>query len=344
MSGQSAIIVRLARNSRLSGSAHSSTASEWLQRLSLNTSTALPCPILVLAFVWALNLCVPAVAGEKLLLERKSPYNTIVVTEDDRGMRILRFEQGGARQSVVKLGDPDHLELPYVRAIPVALVFVEKPHSVLVVGLGGGTIPGFLRKHFPDLRIDVVEIDPGVAEVARSHFGFREDAGMHAYVADGRQFIERSGRLYDIIFLDAYGADSVPYQLVTREFLSGVRRALAPGGVVVGNIWGRESNPLYDSMVRTYQAVYDEVSTIDAHGANNKIVVASLRKRAFSKAELVRRSGELTRQLVLRSDLGDIVDRGYRRVDAEGGGGHILTDAGGPDLSPGVSGRVLGRP
>ena len=283
-----------------------------------------------MAFVWALNLCVPAVAGEKLLLEATSFYNTIVVSEDDRGMRILRFEKGGARQSVVKLGDPDHLELPYTRTVPVAFVFVDKPHSALVVGLGGGTIPGFLRKRFPDMRIDVVEIDPVVAEVARSHFGFREDAKMHAHVADGRHFIERSGRLYDIIFLDAYGIDSVPYRLVTREFLAGVSRALTPGGVVIANVWGRGSNPLYDSMVRTYQAVYDEVSMVDVHGANNTIVVASLRKRSLSKAELVRRARELTRRLPLRSDLGDIVERGFHRVGADSASGRILTDAGGP--------------
>lgn len=280
--------------------------------------------------VWALNLCVPAVAGEKLLLERKSPYNTILVSEDDRGMRILRFEKHGARQSVVKLGEPDHLELPYTRAIPVAFVFVEKPHDALVVGLGGGTIPGFLRKRFPDLRIDVVEIDPGVAEVARSHFGFREDARMHAHVADGRHFIERVGHPYDIIFLDAFGIDSVPYQLVTREFLVSVSRALTPRGVVISNIWGRESNPLYDSMVRTYQAVYDEVYTVDVHGAGNKIVVASLRKRSLSKAELIQRARQLTRTLQLRSDLGDIMERGFRRVGIDSARGRILTDAGRP--------------
>lgn len=282
------------------------------------------------ALVWALCLCGAAAGAERLLLERKSPYNTILVTEDDRGLRILRFEKDGARQSVVKLGDPDHLELPYARAIPVAFVFVEKPQTALVVGLGGGTIPGFLRKRFPDMRIDAVEIDPGVVEVARSHFGFREDARMHAYVSDGRQFIERSGRLYDIIFLDAFGTDSVPYQLVTREFLAGVRRALTPRGAVIGNVWGRDSNPLYDSMLRTYQAVYDEVSTVDVHGAGNKIIVASPRKRSFSKAELVRRSRQLTRELPLRSDLGDIVERGFNRVGADVAGGRILTDAGRP--------------
>jgi spermidine synthase len=200
---------------------------------------------------------------------------------------------------------------------------------VLVVGLGGGTIPSFVRRHFPEARIDVVEIDPGVAEVARSHFGFREDAKMRAHVEDGRRFIERAERRYDIIFLDAFGTDSVPYSLVTREFLDRVRRALAPRGVVIGNIWGRASNPLYDSMLRTYQAVYDEVSTIDVHGSGNKIVVALPWKPALSTQDLVRRSRQLTRQLPLRSNLGDIVERGFNRVGADGASGRILTDAGG---------------
>lgn len=283
-----------------------------------------------LFLVSALCLCAAAAAEEKLLLERKSPYNTILVTEDDRGLRILRFEKDGARQSVVKLGDPDHLELPYTRAIPVAFAFVEKPQNVLIVGLGGGTIPSLLRKRFPDMSIDVVEIDPGVVEVARSHFGFREDAKMHAYVEDGRRFIERAGRRYDIIFLDAFGADSIPYPLVTREFLDSVRRALTPRGAVIGNLWSRASNPLYDSMLRTYRAVYDEVSTVDVHGAGNKILIALPWKPALSTQELVRRSRQLSRQLSLRSDLGDIVEGGYHRVGADGASGRILTDAGGP--------------
>ena len=153
---------------------------------------------------------------------------------------------------------------------------------------------------------------------------------MHAYVADGRDFIERSGRLYDVIFLDAFGADSVPYRLVTREFLAGVSRALTPRGVVIGNIWSRESNPLYDSMLRTYQAVYDEVFTVDLHGAGNKVLVALPWKSKLTRENLIRRSRQLTRELVLRSDLGDIVEHGFRRVAAEGAGGRILTDAGGP--------------
>ena len=48
-----------------------------------------------------------ASADEKVLYEKASAFGTIVVTEDDDGLRVLRFGRSGARQSVVKPGDPD---------------------------------------------------------------------------------------------------------------------------------------------------------------------------------------------------------------------------------------------
>ena len=114
-------------------------------------------------------LAVAAMAAAQapgVLYEKQSQYNTILVTEDAPGLRTLLFEKHGARQSVVKLGDPDHLELPYTRVMAVGLAVVQQPQRVLIVGLGGGTIPTFLRKHYAQTAIDVVDIDPEVAEVA----------------------------------------------------------------------------------------------------------------------------------------------------------------------------------
>jgi spermidine synthase len=61
--------------------------------------------------------------------------------------------------------------------IPVGLALAERPQRVLIVGLGGGTIPSMFRKYLPDLQIDTVELDPEVVQVAKQYFGFREDAG-----------------------------------------------------------------------------------------------------------------------------------------------------------------------
>lgn len=268
-----------------------------------------------------------AEAGERLIHETRSAYNAIYVSENDAGHRILRFQPDGDRQSVVKLGDPDHLELPYTRVIPVGIALVDRPERVLVVGLGGGTVPNFLRKHLPGLTIDVVDIDPEVVAVAKSHFGFREDAKMRAYVADGRHFIEQRDGVYDIIFLDAYGLHNIPYSLTTREFLQSVRRALTPRGVVIGNVWGSQANPLYHSMMRTYRAVYDEVSIIEVPQALNKIVIACPRKEHLTAEKLVKRSRMVTNGLPLRADLAELIQYGFRAAAHDDERGRVLLDA-----------------
>ncbi len=267
-----------------------------------------------------------ACADEKVIFEKPSPYNLIVVTEDEQGLRTLRFERHGVRQSVVKVGDPDHLELPYARAMFVGLAFCEDPGRVLIVGLGGGTLPGFLHKHYPNTLIDVVDIDPGVVEAAKLFFGFREDRTLRAHVADGRRFIEQSRTPYDIIFLDAFGTENIPYHLATQEFLRGVRRALSPRGIVVANVWSRGSNMLYDSMVRTYQEVFEELYIFQVKDAGNEILVALPRRYVISREALAQRARAISTQKHFRFDLGDVVSYGYSRAVERNIRGHVLRD------------------
>lgn len=275
-----------------------------------------------------LGMAQAAAAAERIILETQSPYNTIVVSEDDQGLRILRFERFGARQSVVKPGDPEHLELPYARVmIPLGFLAVEQPRSALVIGLGGGTIPSFLRKRFPRMRIDVVDIDPGVLEVASSHFGFREDALMRAHVQDGRRFVEETTERYDLVYLDGFGTDSVPPHLTTREFLSAVRAILTPQGAVIGNVWGRQVNRLYDSMVRTYRAVFDGLWVADVVGSGNKILIATPERRDHAHYELVERAQRISRKLELRHSITEVIERNLRLPGEDGETGKVLTDA-----------------
>lgn len=287
-------------------------------------------PVLARLFAYAalialVALVVLALAGEKVLYEKASAYNTIVVTQEN-GLRILRFGKDGARQSAVKLGNPEYLALPYAKVALVGLALAEEPRRFLVVGLGGGTLPMFLRKYYPNAAIDAVDIDPEVVAVARKFFGFREDARMQAHVGDGRQFIEKLRQPYDVIFLDAFGADSIPTQLTTQEFLQAVRRAVAPGGVVVGNLWGRVSNPLYDSMVRTYQEVFDELLILDVRDAANKILLALPRKQPVSRGELTRLARKVSAAKRFPFDLGDPVKYGFQDAPAKSQHGRVLRD------------------
>ena len=180
---------------------------------------------LFLTILLLFSTCVVAPAADATLFEKEGAFGWVIVTEHN-GLRTLQFERGGARQTVVKMGDPAHLELPYAPVALTGLSVCEAPRRVLIVGLGGGTLPMFIRQYFPEAVIDGVDINPDVVDVARRFLGFREDSRMRGIVADGRKFIEETREPYDVIFLDAFGADSVPPPLSTVEFLRAVRKAL----------------------------------------------------------------------------------------------------------------------
>jgi spermidine synthase len=265
-------------------------------------------------------------AVERVLYEKPSAYNNIIVTEDESGLRVLRFELNGARQSIVKPGDPTYLGFAYTRMAFVGLALIDEPRRIMIVGLGGGTMPMFLRHYYPDAMIDVVDIDPDVVHVAREYFGFREDDKLRAHVGDGRQFVESVREPYDLVFLDAFGARNVPPQLTTVEFMRAVRRAVRPGGLIVGNIWGRPANPLYDSMVRTYQEVFEELYILDVAGTSNRILLALTRKQALDRARLVQLARKVGTDKRFAFDLGDISEEQFRSAGGKGKSGRVLRD------------------
>ena len=282
-----------------------------------------------------LRLCAAAFAAfsvvacaQTVIYEKASPYNTIIVTEDRNGLRTMLFERGGGRQSVVKPGDPDHLELPYARVALAGLALCEEPRRILVVGLGGGTLPMFLRAHYPAATIDVAEIDPDVVDVAKKFFGFVDDELLRAYVGDGRQFIERARQAdYDVIFLDAFGAHDVPKQLTTQEFLQITRRALKPNGVVVSNVWRAASNPLYDSMVRTHQEAFEELFILDVPGDVNNIFLALPRRQPLGRSELALLARKISTAKRFRFDLGELVEYGFLHASEKNPRSSVLRDA-----------------
>jgi spermidine synthase len=233
---------------------------------------------------------------------------------------------------VVWPGDPLRLELPYTRMAMVSLAFVPRPENILAVGLGGGSIPMFLRSVLPDTHIDVVEVDPEVVEAARTYCGFQEDALLRTHVADGRAFVEAEGPPYDVIILDAYGADQIPGHLATREFLGAVRSRLTRGGVVVSNVWESAANPLFDAMVRTYQVSFQGLSVFEVPACTNRILVGLEGPARLTREALVERARRVEQERKLPFRLSTLVSQRYRPLTRRLGRGRVLTDAGlGPD-------------
>ena len=127
------------------------------------------------------------------IYQEKSLYRNILVVEGE-GYRCMKFGRFHARQTCIRLGQPHQLVLNYTQGFFSALYLAAPPQRVLVIGLGGGVMPMALRAIAPAMHIDTVELDPAVLKVARSHFGYREDARLHSHVADARVFVRQQLR------------------------------------------------------------------------------------------------------------------------------------------------------
>jgi spermidine synthase len=255
-------------------------------------------------------------------------FGTIAVTDDSDGTRALRFGRSGVTQSVIVPGRPDVLHFVYARLMLAAVALVPQPRRILVVGLGGGALPAYLRRHFPATAIDVVEIDLAVAAVAREDFGYREDARLQTHIADGRTFIRAmpAGH-YDVVLLDAFGSEKVPAHLTTLEFLADIRRVLAPGGVAASNLWNSRYNSLYGDMLATHRQAFAEVHVLDTRREVNHVVLALGERRNLLSAGLESAARRLSSDARLGFDLGDLVRAGYLPTDATGLTGHVLRDS-----------------
>jgi spermidine synthase len=170
-----------------------------------------------------------------------------------------------------------------------ALLLAPAPRRVLVIGLGGGTLPRALEKLLPEATIDVVEIDPAVRRVAEQYFAFHPSARVRVYEEDGRAFVRRVLRTdsrYQLIMLDAYDHQYIPEHMLTREFLAEVRSLLEPGGIVAANTFS--SSRLYQNESVTYASVFGTFYNLKS---NNRVILADA--GTLPSLEEIRRNADL---------------------------------------------------
>ncbi len=94
--------------------------------------------------------------------------------------------------SYVKHDDPLHLEYDYLKVYADILKwrFDRKiAFKTLSIGGGGYTFPRYMEALYPHAKIDVVEIDPEVTQVAYEYLGLSTNTRIKSYNTDGRGYV-----------------------------------------------------------------------------------------------------------------------------------------------------------
>ena len=170
--------------------------------------------------------------------------------------------------------NPQRLVFDYAKMTLSALLLKPDPERILIIGLGGGTLPMALRDILPSAVIDTVEIDEAVVRVAKRFFDFAEDDQNRVYVQDARVFGKRAAlrdEQYDLIVLDAFDGEYIPEHLMTVEFLSEMRDLLSDDGVLVANTFA--SSKLYDYESATYAEAFGGFLNFRLPTSGNRVIL-----------------------------------------------------------------------
>jgi spermidine synthase len=265
----------------------------------------------------------------KTLLRKETEFHVITVEDDELGYRRLVFQPDHGAQGVIIPEKPDVVVPNFMKYGFLSLpALTKQPKKALFIGLGAGIMPRFLSKRRPDMDIDVVEIDPGVLEIAGKFFGFATSKRLKVRIEDGRVFVDRKkGGKYDIVFLDAFNATGIPFHLTTVEFYRGVRGKLDENGVFAANIANLGRKEFLADELATVASVFKHVAVVECPNVSNWVLFASDKplfdeKKWRSKAEAFDRKNKWDFKLAPYLDSIFPKDK----IDALKKKGRILTD------------------
>jgi spermidine synthase len=120
----------------------------------------------------------------------------------------------------------------------VALMAHGAARDALIIGGGdGGTLEEVL-KHDGVRAAVMVELDPGVVEIARTHLprisrGAFDDPRAEVVFGDGVRFVAATDRQFDVIIVDSTDPLGPGEVLFTEPFYADCRARLRPGGILV---------------------------------------------------------------------------------------------------------------
>jgi len=219
-------------------------------------------------------------------IDLDTAYNRIWIynSNDKKTGEIIRtFSINNENSSAMYLNKND-LVYEYTKYYHLAKHFYPDFKTTLMFGGAGYSYPKSFLNSYTEATIDVVEIDPTVTELAKKYFNLKEDSRLNIYHEDGRVYLNKTQKKYDVIFGDAFSSHySLPYQLATKEAIQRKYDILNDDGVVILNIISAvegEKGKFLRAEYATYKSIFPQVYLFpvrepnDGNEVQNIILVA----------------------------------------------------------------------
>lgn len=181
-------------------------------------------------------------------------------------------------QSSMKVKDPFALELTYTRGMMGFLLFSDDVKSVLTIGLGGGSVPKYIFANCPHISQTIVEINPQIISIARSHFFVPDnDDRFNVIEGDGIAHLAENTNSTDCLMIDAFDSFGIPADFCSQDFFDRCEMALKDAGIFAINLWGSDKN--FDVYLQRIEQSFNNHTLMLPTGKPGNIVVFGFKKR-----------------------------------------------------------------
>jgi len=199
-----------------------------------------------------------------------------------------------ATQSEMRCDAPEELVIPYTRTMMGFLLFKPQPAKIVMIGLGGGSIPKYCYAKIPEASVLTVEIEPDVVALRDLFCIPRDDQRFQVLCEDGAVFVRNAVNSVDVLLVDGFDMNGQSAQLCTQAFYDDCYRSLTPDGILVVNLAGEDRH--VRRSVGRIRRRFENAVVVDSHDYCNRVVFASKgSKPDLPHVELCARVAELER-------------------------------------------------
>lgn len=201
----------------------------------------------------------------RVVLQTASSYNpNIRVVREWGGMKLL---VNGSPQS------GSYIRMLWSRVMrKFRIDRIQNVDTILVLGVGGGTVIDILAKFFPYASITAVDIDPVIIRVANQYFEIDKHPNVRLVRADANAFVAGSakkGNIFDIVVVDIFIGPKIPGFVSGAAFLGVLHKIVKPGGCLLINYLRElEYQEKSDELMLRLRAIWDRVADMKLY--NNR--------------------------------------------------------------------------
>ena len=210
-----------------------------------------------------------------LTYEGESMYNYLQVYETDQKTVLSTNVLFGEQSVMMKQSGLTGMYYDYALAAPVMANLMQKDAPrILILGNGTGTYAKQCTAYFPNAKVEGVEIDDRITQLADRYFA--QPASVSVTTYDGRAYLEATGDLYDVILVDAYQDITIPFQMSSQEFFTMVKEHLSDRGVMVVNMnmHSDGQGSINEALTDTICSIFPHVYTADVANYTNRELFA----------------------------------------------------------------------